>query len=174
METIHLGGGCFWCIEGGLLGLRGVHEVVPGYSGGHLENPTYEQGCGKRTGHAEVVRVTFDPDVIPRLVLLRVFHTLFDPTQLNRQGNDIGPQYRSIVLFSDEEQKEDALRAIEEVSGYYEDPVVTEVVPFDVFWEAEDYHHDYFARSGSTNPYCQAVVAPKIAKARSLHADLYE
>ncbi len=174
METIHLGGGCFWCIEGGLLGLRGVHEVVPGYSGGHLENPTYEQVCGKRTGHAEVVRVTFDPDVIPRLVLLRVFHTLFDPTQLNRQGNDIGPQYRSIVLFSDEEQKEDALRAIEEVSGYYEDPVVTEVVPFDVFWEAEDYHHDYFARSGSTNPYCQAVVAPKIAKARSLHADLYE
>tara|TARA_B100000287_G_scaffold43768_1_gene39378 strand:- start:621 stop:1145 length:525 start_codon:yes stop_codon:yes gene_type:complete len=174
METIHLGGGCFWCIEGGLLGLRGVHEVVPGYSGGHLENPTYEQVCGKRTGHAEVVRVTFDPDVIPRLVLLRVFHTLFDPTQLNRQGNDIGPQYRSIVLFSDEEQKEDALRAIEEVSGYYEDPVVTEVVPFDVFWEAEEYHHDYFARSGSTNPYCQAVVAPKIAKARSLHADLYE
>ena len=174
METIHLGGGCFWCIEGGLLGLRGVHEVVPGYSGGHLENPTYEQVCGKRTGHAEVVRVTFDPDVRPRLVLLRVFHTLFDPTQLNRQGNDIGPQYRSIVLFSDEEQKEDALRAIEEVSGYYEDPVVTEVVPFDVFWEAEEYHHDYFARSGSTNPYCQAVVAPKIAKARSLHADLYE
>ena len=174
METIHLGGGCFWCIEGGLLGLRGVHEVVPGYSGGHLENPTYEQVCGKRTGHAEVVRVTFDPDVIPRPVLLRVFHTLFDPTQLNRQGNDIGPQYRSIVLFSDEEQKEDALRAIEEVSGYYEDPVVTEVVPFDVFWEAEDYHHDYFARSGSTNPYCQAVVAPKIAKARSRHADLYE
>ncbi len=174
METIHLGGGCFWCIEGGLLGLRGVHEVVPGYSGGHLENPTYEQVCGKRTGHAEVVRVTFDPKVIPRPVLLRVFHTLFDPTQLNRQGNDIGPQYRSIVLFSDEEQKEDALRAIEEVSGYYEDPVVTEVVPFDVFWEAEDYHHDYFARSGSTNPYCQAVVAPKIAKARSLHADLYE
>ena len=174
METIHLGGGCFWCIEGGLLGLRGVHEVVPGYSGGHLENPTYEQVCGKRTGHAEVVRVTFDPNVIPRPVLLRVFHTLFDPTQLNRQGNDIGPQYRSIVLFSDEEQKEDALRAIEEVSGYYEDPVVTEVVPFDVFWEAEDYHHDYFARSGSTNPYCQAVVAPKIAKARSRHADLYE
>ena len=174
MEELVLGGGCFWCIEGGLLGLRGVHEVVPGSSGGHLENPTYEQVCGKRTGQAEVVRVTFDPDVIPRLVLLRVFHTLFDPTQLNRQGNDIGPQYRSIVLFSDEEQKEDALRAIEEVSGYYEDPVVTEVVPFDVFWEAEEYHHDYFARSGSTNPYCQAVVAPKIAKARSLHADLYE
>ena len=174
METIHLGGGCFWCVEGGLLGLRGVHEVVPGYSGGHLENPTYEQVCGKRTGHAEVVRVTFDPEVIPRLVLLRVFHTLFDPTQLDRQGNDIGPQYRSIVLFSDGDQKEDALRAIEEVSGYYEDPVVTEIVPFEVFWEAEEYHHDYFARSGATNPYCQAVVAPKIAKARSRHADLYE
>ena len=116
METIHLGGGCFWCIEGGLLGLRGVHEVVPGYSGGHLENPTYEQVCGKRTGHAEVVRVTFDPDVIPRPVLLRVFHTLFDPTQLNRQGNDVGPQYRSIVLYSSEEQKGDALAAIEEAT----------------------------------------------------------
>lgn len=174
MEQIHLGGGCFWCIEGGLLGLRGVSEVVPGYSGGHVENPTYEQVCGKMTGHAEVVRVTFDPEVISRMTLLRVFHTLFDPTQLNRQGNDIGPQYRSMVLFSDESQKKDALAAIEEVAESYEDPVVTEVVPLDVFWEAEGYHHDYFARNGSTNPYCVSVVAPKIAKARGKYAELYE
>ncbi|MBI88098.1 MAG: peptide-methionine (S)-S-oxide reductase [Euryarchaeota archaeon] len=174
MEEIHLGGGCFWCIEGGLLGLRGVEEVVPGYSGGHVENPTYEQVCGKKTGHAEVVRVKFDPERIPRMTLLRVFHTLFDPTQLNRQGNDIGPQYRSIVLYSGDAQKRDALAAIEEVSDYYDEPVVTEVVPLDVFWQAEDYHHDYYARNGSTNPYCVAVVAPKIAKTRALHADLYE
>ncbi len=139
-----------------------------------MENPSYEQVCGKETGHAEVVRVDFDPEVIPRMTLLRVFHTLFDPTQLNRQGNDIGPQYRSIVLYSDEGQRADALAAIEEVSGYYEDPVVTEVVPLEVFWEAEGYHHDYFARNGSTNPYCVSVVAPKIAKARARHAELYE
>ena len=121
-----------------------------------------------------MVKVTFDPEVIPRMTLLRVFHTLFDPTQLNRQGNDVGPQYRSIVLYSDEGQRDDAMAAIDEVSAYYDDPVVTEVVPMDVFWEAEDYHHDYFARNGSANPYCVAVVAPKIAKARALHAELYE
>jgi len=148
--------------------------VLPGYSGGHIENPTYEQVCAKRTGHAEVVRVTFDSEVIPRTTLLRVFHTLFDPTQMNRQGNDIGPQYRSIVLYSEEGQRDDALAAIEEVSEYYDEPVVTEVVPLDVFWVAEDYHHDYFAKNGPTNPYCVAVVAPKIAKARAKHADLYE
>lgn len=174
IEQIVLGGGCFWCVEGGLLDLRGVSEVLPGYSGGHIENPTYEQVCAKRTGHAEVVRVTFDPEVIPRRTLLRVFHTLFDPTQMNRQGNDIGPQYRSIVLYSEEGQRDDALAAIEEISEYYDEPVVTEVVPLDVFWVAENYHHDYFAKNGPTNPYCAAVVAPKIAKARAKHADLYE
>ena len=174
MEEIHVGGGCFWCIEGGLLGLRGVSEVVPGYSGGHVENPTYEQVCGKKTGHAEVVRVSFDPEIIPRMTLLRVFHTLFDPTQLNRQGNDVGPQYRSIVLYSNEEQRIDALAVIGEISEYYQDPIVTEVVPLKVFWEAESYHHDYFARNKSTNPYCVAVVAPKIAKVRSKYAELYE
>mgnify|MGYP000063597903 CR=1 FL=1 len=174
MEDLYLGGGCFWCIEGGLLGLRGVSEVIPGYSGGHVENPTYEQVCGKKTGHAEVVKVTFDPEEIPRMTLLRVFHTLFDPTQLNRQGNDVGPQYRSIVLYTSEEQREDAEAAIVEVSEYYDDPVVTEVTQLEKFWVAESYHHDYFARNGSSNPYCVAVVAPKIAKVRSLHAQLYE
>ena len=125
MEQLVLGGGCFWCTEGGLLGLKGVHEVVPGYSGGHVDNPTYEQVCGKKTGHAEVVRVTCDPEVIPRMTLLSVFHTLFDPTQLNRQGNDIGPHYRSSVLYADEGQKQDAEAAIEEISQYYDAPVVT-------------------------------------------------
>ena len=104
----------------------------------------------------------------------RVFHTLFDPTQLNRQGNDVGPHYRSIVLYTNEGQREDAGTAIEEVSQYYDDPVVTEVVQFERFWEAEEYHHDYFARNGPSNPYCVAVVAPKIAKVRSLHTELYE
>ncbi len=104
----------------------------------------------------------------------RVFHTLFDPTQLNRQGNDVGPQYRSIVLYTNEGQREDAVTAIEEVFQYYDDPVVTEVVQFERFWEAEEYHHDYFARNGPSNPYCVAVVAPKIAKVRSLHTELYE
>ena len=120
------------------------------------------------------MRVTFDPEVIPRLTVLRVFHTLFDPTQLNRQGNDIGSHYRSIVLYSNEDQRKDAEAAIEEVSEYYDKPVVTEVVKLEKFWMAEDYHHDYFARNGNSNPYCVAVVAPKIAKARSLHAKLYE
>ncbi len=174
MEQIHLGGGCFWCIEGGLVGLRGVTEVVPGYAGGHVDDPTYEQVCGKKTGHAEVVRVTFDSSIISRRTLLGVFHTLFDPTQLNRQGNDVGPQYRSIVLYSNENQRKDALDAIDDISEFYEKPVVTEVVPLEIFWQAEDYHHDYFARNGSTNPYCISVVAPKIAKVRVRHAELYE
>jgi len=174
VEQIVLGGGCFWCVEGALLGLRGVSEVVPGYSGGHVENPTYEQVCGKRTGHAEVVRVTFDPEAIARRTLLDVFFTCHDPTQLNRQGNDVGPQYRSIVLYSDQAQREGALEAIEGLSAHYDDPIVTEVEPLSDFWVAEDYHHDYFANNGSTNPYCVSVVAPKIAKVRARHASLYD
>jgi peptide-methionine (S)-S-oxide reductase len=174
MEQIVLGGGCFWCIEGGLQSLRGVSEVVPGYSGGHTENPTYEQVCAaKKADHAEVVRVTFDPKVIPRRTLLRVFHSLFDPTHLHRQGNDIGPQYRSIVLYSEGGQRDDALAVIEEISEYYDDPIVTEVVPLEVFWMAEPSHMDYFANNPQ-NPYCSAVVGPKIAKTRAKHADLYE
>ena len=173
VEEIVLGGGCFWCVEGAILGLRGVSEVIPGFSGGHVENPTYEQVCGKRTGHAEVVKVTFDPEVIPRRILLEVFFTVHDPTQLNRQGNDIGPHYRSCVFYASPEQKQD----IEHVIGYLQqnfvDDIVTEVSPLSRFFEAEDYHHNYFANNPQ-NPYCQMVVSPKIAKARAKHAQLYE
>ena len=129
MHSIVLGGGCFWCVEGALKGLRGVSEVIPGYSGGDVENPTYEQVCGKRTGHAEVVRVTFDSQVIDTPTLLEVFFTCHDPTQLNRQGNDIGPQYRSVTFYSDDEQKSQIEDAIAKVSSLYNAPIVTEVSP---------------------------------------------
>ena len=174
MEEIVLGGGCFWCIEGAIIGLKGVIEVTPGYSGGHVESPTYEQVCGKKTGHAEVVKVVFDPNLIPRRKLLEFFFTLFDPTQLNRQGNDIGPQYRSAIFFEDENQRIESLAVIREISENFESPVVTEVEPLENFWPAEDYHHNYFARNGDSNPYCVAVVGPKISKARSRFSDLYD
>ncbi len=174
MEQIVLGGGCFWCVEGALLGLRGVTEVTPGYSGGHVKDPTYEQVCGKRTGHAEVVRASFDSEQIARRTLLEIFFTCHDPTQLNRQGNDIGPQYRSIVLYADHGQREEAMDVMEGLSEHFDDPIVTEVQPLGDFWVAEDFHHDYFARNGATNPYCNAVVAPKIAKVRAKYAELYE
>ena len=173
MENMVLGGGCFWCVEGALKGLRGVSEVIPGYSGGHVDNPTYEQVCGKRTGHAEVVRVTFDPGIIGRTTLLEVFFTCHDPTQLDRQGNDIGPQYRSSVFYADEGQKNDTESVIEHLSEYFPRPIVTEVSPLSNFFVAEDYHHDYFANN-PRNPYCRVVVAPKIAKTRAKHAPLYE
>ena len=173
MESIVLGGGCFWCVEGALKGLRGVSEVMSGYSGGHVDNPTYEQVCGKRTGHAEVVRVRFDPKVIGRRTLLEVFFTCHDPTQLNRQGNDIGPQYRSAVFYADEGQRADTKAVIDSLSDSFRDPIVTEVTPLGEFWMAEAYHHDYFVNNPG-NSYCRIVAAPKIAKTRAEHASLYE
>ena len=173
MEQIVLGGGCFWCVEGAFKDLRGVSEVISGYSGGDVENPTYEQVCGKRTGHAEVVRVTFDPNVIPRRILLEVFFTCHNPTQLNRQGNDIGPQYRSCIFYSNDEQKQDAEAVIEYLQQNFVDDIVTEVSPLINFYVAEDYHHDYYAINPQ-KPYCQVVIRPKIAKVRATHAHLYE
>lgn len=173
MESIVLGGGCFWCVEGAIKGLRGVTDVIPGYSGGHVENPTYEQVCGKRTGHAEVVKVTFDPSSIDRIAILEVFFTCHDPTQLNRQGNDIGPQYRSAVFYSNEGQREDTIQVIETLADAFDEDIVTEVSPLENFYNAESYHHDYFENNPS-NPYCMMVVAPKIAKTRAKHAHLYE
>jgi len=172
-ETIVLGGGCFWCIEGALLGLRGVSEVIPGYTGGRIENPTYEQVCSGRSGHAEVVRVTYHPETIPRRILLEVFFTAHDPTQFNRQGNDVGPQYRSCVFFESEEQRSDAEAVIEYLQANFVDDIVTEISPLTRFFIAEDYHHDYFANNPQ-NPYCQMVVAPKLAKARARFSHLYE
>ena len=173
MEGIVLGGVCFWCVEGALKGLRGVSEVMSGYSGGHVDNPTYEQVCGKRTGHAEVVMITYDPGVISRRQLFDVFFCIHDSTQLNRQGNDVGPQYRSIILYSDQEQREEALAVIEDYSDHYTDPIVTEVVPLERFWPAENYHIDYYSNNPE-NPYCQMVVSPKLAKARAKFSHLYE
>ena len=173
MEVIVLGGGCFWCVEGAIKGLRGVSEVIPGYSGGHLENPTYEQVCAKNTGHAEVVKVTFDPSIINAATLLEVFFTCHDPTQLNRQGNDIGPHYRSAIFYTSEGQREDSESVIEKMEALYENEIVTEVTAFKNFYVAENYHHDYF-KNNPSNPYCRGIVAPKIAKTRAKHGDLYE
>lgn len=173
LESIVLGGGCFWCVEGAMKGLKGVSQVIPGYSGGHLENPTYEQVCRKGTGHAEVVKVSFDPAVLDRISLLEVFFTCHDPTQLNRQGNDIGPHYRSAIFYSSEGQREDSLSVIRDLSDAFTGEIVTEVSPLKDFYSAENYHHDYF-KNNPSNPYCMMVVAPKIAKTRAKHAHLYE
>jgi peptide-methionine (S)-S-oxide reductase len=165
------GGGCFWCLEPIFRDLKGVTEVVVGYAGGHVPNPTYEQVCGKGTGHAEVVQVTSDPAVIDYADLLRVFFTVHDPTTRDRQGADVGPQYRSIVLAHDEAQAAVARAVIAEVSraGIWDAPIVTEVVPLDTFWPAEDYHQRYFERNPWAG-YCRAVIAPKVAKFRKAHA----
>jgi peptide-methionine (S)-S-oxide reductase len=173
LDTIVLGGGCFWCVEGALLGLKGVTKVIPGYSGGHTDNPTYEEVCSKKSGHAEVVEVTFNEEIIPRRILLEVFFTCHDPTQLNRQGNDIGPQYRSVIFYKNDEE----LKDVEEVIGYLQqnfvDDIVTEVSPLINIFVAENIHHNYFANNPN-NPYCSMVVGPKISKTRAKHASLYK
>ncbi len=171
-ELATLGGGCFWCLEAVYLGLRGVSAVMSGYSGGHVENPSYEEVCGKRTGHAEVVQVTFDPEMISYEDLLRIFFTIHDPTTKDRQGHDVGPQYRSIILTHDAAQKASAAKIIAEIAaaGIWRDPLVTELLPLVKFWPAEAEHHNYFARNPYTG-YCQAVVAPKVLKFRKSFAD---
>jgi peptide-methionine (S)-S-oxide reductase len=171
-EVATLGGGCFWCLEAVYDELKGVTDVVSGYSGGHVPNPTYEQVCGKHTGHAEVVQVTFDPEVISFRDVLKVFFTIHDPTTMNRQGNDAGPQYRSAIFCNSPEQKAAAEETIAELNreGLWPRPIVTEVTPFEAFYPAEDYHQEYFAR----NPYqgyCQAIIAPKVAKFRKKFVD---
>ena len=167
LETATLAAGCFWCVEAVFDDLKGVEDVVSGYSGGHKDNPTYKEVCSETTGHAEVVQIRFDPVELTFSDLLRVFFTVHDPTQLNRQGNDIGSSYRSAVFYHSDEQKQAADDVIEEITaeGIYEKPIVTEVTAFDKFWPAEDYHQEYFANNPS-QPYCAAVVAPKVAKFR--------
>ncbi|MGE5319897.1 MAG: peptide-methionine (S)-S-oxide reductase MsrA [Hyphomicrobiaceae bacterium] len=163
-----LAGGCFWCIETVFNRLRGVESAVSGYMGGHTTNPTYKDICNGGTGHAEVVQVTFDPDVISFRELLDVFFTLHDPTQLNRQGNDVGTQYRSAIFWHTPEQKAEAEATIAEltVSKQFEAPIVTEVAEVTTFYPAEDYHQRYFEQN-PYQPYCQFVVAPKVAKAEA-------
>ena len=167
METATLAGGCFWCVEAVFDDLQGVKEVISGYSGGQTEHPTYQQVCSGTTGHAEVIQVIFDPSEISFKEILQVFFSVHDPTTLNRQGNDVGTQYRSAIFYHSDEQKQIAEEVIKEVTeeGVYDDPIVTEVVPFDEFYEAENYHQEYFANNPN-QPYCAAVVAPKVAKFR--------
>jgi peptide-methionine (S)-S-oxide reductase len=166
-ETATLGGGCFWCLEAVYKDLKGVERVVSGYAGGHVENPTYEQVCGGRTGHAEVVQITYDPAIVSFRDLLDVFFTIHDPTTKDRQGADVGPQYRSIILYHDAAQKAAAERAIAELreKGLWRAPVVTEIVPLETFYPAEAYHQDYYEQNPRQR-YCQIVIAPKVAKFR--------
>ncbi len=172
LEKATLGGGCFWCTEAVYLELKGVIEVKPGYSGGHEKNPTYKEVCTGTTGHAEVVQITFDPEVVSFSQILEVFFMTHDPTTLNRQGNDVGTQYRSVVFFHSEKQKEVADKVIQLFNDekVYDKPIVTEVSAFDKFYIAEDYHINYYARNKSQG-YCQFVVAPKVEKFRKVFKD---
>lgn len=164
-ETATFGGGCFWCTEAIFKRLRGVEDVVSGYAGGRRENPSYEEVSMGITGHAEVVQVEFDPDVISYKKLLEIFFNLHDPTTVNRQGNDVGEQYRSVIFYHDEKQKEEALAIRDEIAGNgtYHDPLVTEVVPFEKFYTAEQYHQNYY-ESNASQGYCSYIIAPKIQK----------
>jgi peptide-methionine (S)-S-oxide reductase len=171
-ETATLGGGCFWCLEAVFEQLRGVDKVESGYAGGRAPNPTYEQVCSGRTGHAEVVQVHFDPEQISYESILQVFFSIHDPTTLNRQGPDTGTQYRSIILYHSEAQRRTAEAVIAAIgaAGLYDAPIVTRVEPFQVFYRAEAYHQGYF-RNNPAHPYCAAVVAPKVAKLRKQHVE---
>ena len=163
LESAVLGGGCFWCTEAIFKRVRGVVSVEPGYAGGHLPNPTYHQVCDENTGHAEVIRISYDPQVISYVELLEVFWEAHDPTTRNRQGNDIGSQYRSIILTSGPEQETIARVSLQaaDASGRFRNPIVTEIQPLEVFYPAEDYHHDYFANNPN-QPYCRAIISPKV------------
>lgn len=170
-EIATLGGGCFWCLEAVYDQLQGVTDVVSGYSGGHVPNPTYEQVCTGKTGHAEVVQIRFDPRQISFREILEVFFSIHDPTTLNRQGNDVGPQYRSVIFYHSPEQERIARALIAELNAakIWPRPIVTEVTPFSAFYPAEDYHQEYFVHNGE-QPYCQVVIAPKVAKFRKQFA----
>lgn len=174
-QTAVFAGGCFWCTEAVFLKLRGVSSVVPGYAGGHVENPTYEQVSGGNTGHAEAIKFTFDPEQISYRDLLEVFFATHDPTTLNRQGNDVGPQYRSVIFYANDEQKqlaENIVKELQEANAYL-NPIVTTVEPLGEFYEAEDYHKNYFERNQG-QPYCQVVIAPKLKKFKEKFASLIQ
>ena len=169
-ETATLGGGCFWCLEAVYQELKGVQHVESGYSGGHVPDPTYEQVCEGTTGHAEVVRVTFDPDMVSYREILEIFFTIHDPTTTNRQGNDVGTQYRSVIFYHTPEQQEIARQVIAAMASVWDAPIVTELKPAQDYYKAEDYHQNYF-RQHPLQGYCAFVVAPKVAKFRKVFAD---
>lgn len=166
LETAILAGGCFWCTEAVFLDVAGVERVESGYIGGETEHPDYKSVCSGTTGHAEAIRVTFDPDVIDYATLLDIFFATHDPTQLNRQGNDVGTQYRSAIFPLDDRQGEEAEAAIERANGDHADRVVTAIEPAGTWWPAENYHQDYWAGEGRSNPYCIATIPPKLNKLR--------
>ena len=172
MEVATLAGGCFWCLEAIFKELEGVAGIHSGYTGGHIPHPTYKQVCSGETNHAEAVQVTFDPNSISCRDLLRIFFTIHDPTTVNRQGADVGSQYRSAIFYHDEKQLAEAEQVIAEISksGLWSDPLVTEVTKLGEFYQAEDYHQDYFANNPN-QPYCMAVVAPKVVKFRKQFTD---
>ncbi|WP_229262577.1 peptide-methionine (S)-S-oxide reductase MsrA [Duganella radicis] len=169
-ETAILGGGCFWCTEAVYMEVKGVTSVESGYAGGHVEHPTYEQVCAGETGHAEVVRLAFDPAVISYRDLLEIFFTIHDPTTLNRQGNDVGTQYRSVIFYQSPQQEAMARQVVAEMAHVWDAPIVTELAPAGVFYKAEDYHQDYF-RQHPLQGYCAFVVAPKLEKFRKTYAN---
>lgn len=170
---IVFGGGCFWCTEAAFKELQGVVSVTPGYAGGSQSNPTYEQVCGGNTGHAEVVRVEFDPAIIAFQDLLSVFFTVHDPTTLNRQGNDVGTQYRSAIYYTTDTERQEIERFIRELEHkkVFESPILTEVRPLEAFYEAEEYHKNYYAKNPD-QAYCQAIINPKLKKLREKYAGL--
>jgi peptide-methionine (S)-S-oxide reductase len=173
MDTATFANGCFWCTEAIFEELKGVASAVSGYTGGHTENPTYKEVCNGTTGHAECIQITFDPSIISYDELLEVFWKTHDPTTLNRQGNDIGTQYRSAIFYHTEEQKQKAAHYKKELdeSGAWSSPIVTEISPFTIFYPAENYHQQYFEVNGDANPYCQFVIQPKLEKFRKVFAD---
>ena len=171
LQLATVGGGCFWCTEAVFQEIKGVEKVVSGYTGGNVPGkPTYREVCSGLTGHAEVVQVTFDPHVISYEDILMIFMTTHDPTTLNRQGGDSGTQYRSVIFYHDDSQKEIAEAVIKEVSQYFNDPIVTEISLLDIFYEAEDYHQNYY-RNNQEQGYCSFIITPKLAKLRKLYAD---
>jgi len=171
LQLATLGGGCFWCTEAVFQEVKGVEKVVSGYSGGNAPgHPTYREICSGLTGHAEVVQVTFDANIISYEDILVIFITTHDPTTLNRQGADIGTQYRSVIYYHNDEQKEISEIVLKEITSYYENPIVTEISPLDVFYKAEKEHQDYY-KNNKSQGYCSFVITPKLAKLRKLHAD---
>lgn len=172
-ERATFGGGCFWCVEAAFQAVPGVESVTSGYAGGDVPDPSYEAVCRETTGHAEVVQLAYDPDVVSYDDLLETFFTIHDPTQLNRQGPDVGTQYRSIILYHDDEQRRTATAYLETLEEAYEDEVVTQVEPLEVFWEAEAYHQDYFEKNPS-DAYCQFHASPKVEKVEAKFAEAAE
>lgn len=172
IETATFAGGCFWCTEALFKRLKGVSSVLPGYAGGHIENPTYEQVCGGNTGHAEAIEIEFDPSQIPFDKLVEIFMRTHNPTTLNQQGNDIGTQYRSAIFYHTEAQRKAAEQVIDRLaeSGEFEEPIVTEVTEYDVFYPAENYHRDYYDDNKDA-PYCNIIISPKIHKLLKLYSN---